>query len=256
MPDATTWITVNRSSHDRLAGLVVTLSEAQARGQSYDQDWTIADVVSHLGSQAEIFGLFLDATVAGTPVPGPDAFGPIWDRWNALSPAEQIRQSVVANEVFVQRLEKLTEEEKAAFPAAMFGQELELSDMLAMRLGEHAVHVWDVAVALDPATPLAPDAVELLIDGLPSTAARVGKPVEGAEPITVATSAPDRRFLVTLAPEVSVAVADPDPQPGDLQLPAEAFIRLVYGRLDPDHTPGDVAGDARLGTLRSAFPGF
>ena len=26
----------------------------------------------------------------------------------------------------------------------------------------------------------------------------------------------------------------------ELRLPAEAFVRLVYGRLDPDHTPGDV----------------
>ena len=41
-----------------------------------------------------------------------------------------------------------------------------------------------------------------------------------------------------------------------LSLPAEAFIRLVYGRLDPDHTPASV--DARgvdLDLLRRTFPG-
>jgi hypothetical protein len=40
----------------------------------------------------------------------------------------------------------------------------------------------------------------------------------------------------------------------DLELPAEAFIRLVYGRLDPDHTPA-VTGPADLNELRRAFPG-
>jgi len=41
----------------------------------------------------------------------------------------------------------------------------------------------------------------------------------------------------------------------DLVLPAEAFERLVYGRLDPAHTP-DVEGDASLlDELRRVFPG-
>jgi hypothetical protein len=43
----------------------------------------------------------------------------------------------------------------------------------------------------------------------------------------------------------------------DLTLPAEAFVRLVYGRLDRAHTPSSVTGDtARLADLRKAFPGF
>ena len=40
-------------------------------------------------------------------------------------------------------------------------------------------------------------------------------------------------------------------------LPAEAFVRLVYGRLDPDHTPSSVSADGvDLDLLRSAFPGL
>jgi hypothetical protein len=39
-------------------------------------------------------------------------------------------------------------------------------------------------------------------------------------------------------------------------LPAEAFVRLVYGRLDPDHTPASVVTDGGLlSLLRAAFPG-
>jgi hypothetical protein len=38
---------------------------------------------------------------------------------------------------------------------------------------------------------------------------------------------------------------------------AEAFIRLVYGRLDADHTPRSVRADGvDLGTLRATFPGL
>ena len=43
--------------------------------------------------------------------------------------------------------------------------------------------------------------------------------------------------------------------PADLTLPAEAFVRLVYGRLDPDHTPAFEGDPADLDTLRRTFPG-
>ncbi len=39
----------------------------------------------------------------------------------------------------------------------------------------------------------------------------------------------------------------------DLERSAEAFTRLVYGRLHPDHTP-PVRGVADLDRLRRAFP--
>jgi hypothetical protein len=40
----------------------------------------------------------------------------------------------------------------------------------------------------------------------------------------------------------------------DLELSADAFIRLVYGRFDPAHA-STVRGDASLDELRRAFPG-
>ena len=36
---------------------------------------------------------------------------------------------------------------------------------------------------------------------------------------------------------------------------AEAFSRLVYGRLDPDHTPAFSGDGALLDALRAVFPG-
>jgi uncharacterized protein (TIGR03083 family) len=250
MTDA--WITATRASHDRLAALLRSLDEGQEESQSYDTEWTIADVASHLGSQSEIFGLFLDAAFAGEALPGSDVFVPIWDRWNALPPAEQVSESIAANEAFVTRIENLSDEDKAAFPIVLFGGDVDLAGLLAMRLGEHAIHAWDVAVALDPSATLAPDAVELLVDTVPRTAARSGKPTELA-PIRVATLEPERNYTITLTPEVSV---DPDADGTEaLVLPAESFIRLIFGRLDPEHTPEGVDDD-RLDALRTAFPGF
>jgi MDMPI C-terminal domain len=40
-------------------------------------------------------------------------------------------------------------------------------------------------------------------------------------------------------------------------MPAEALLRLAYGRLDPEHTPAEVSGDPDvLDKLRKIFPGF
>src|SRR6266404_2449775 len=55
------WIDALRRSHDRLRASVEPLDLGQLEQRSYASEWSIAQVVSHLGSQAEIFGLFLDA---------------------------------------------------------------------------------------------------------------------------------------------------------------------------------------------------
>ena len=39
-------------------------------------------------------------------------------------------------------------------------------------------------------------------------------------------------------------------------LPAEALCRLVYGRLDPEHTPVVDDAEGMLHTLRAVFPGL
>lgn len=55
------WISALRHSHDRLRAAVEPLGLDQLEQRSYASEWSIAQVLSHLGSQAEIFGLFLDA---------------------------------------------------------------------------------------------------------------------------------------------------------------------------------------------------
>src|SRR5689334_14418764 len=78
-----------RREHDSLAGLVSTLSPEQLTGPSGATEWTIADVLSHLGSGAEITLAGLRAGSGEAEAPGPDFNQSVWDRWNALSPQDQ-----------------------------------------------------------------------------------------------------------------------------------------------------------------------
>jgi uncharacterized protein (TIGR03083 family) len=255
MPATTAWISAIRSSQDRFAALLRPLEAAQREAPSYDSEWSIAQVASHLGSQSEIFLLFLDAGLTGQPSPGGEVFGPIWDRWNALGPSSQVDESIEANEVFVRRLEQLSETERQAFTLSLFGVEQDITGLMTMRLGEHAVHTWDIAVALNGQATLAADAVELMIDSVYQPAARSGKAAVGVAPIAVETSSPERHFVVSVDPAVELTRQD-EASENALRLPAEAFIRLVYGRLDPAHAPAEIAEDRQLEQLRAVFPGF
>jgi uncharacterized protein (TIGR03083 family) len=245
-----------RHSQDRFAAVLQPLSDGAVRDRSYDDEWSIADVASHLGSQAEIFGLFLSSGLEKSDPPSRDDFLGIWDRWNAKDPRDQVSDSIAANDKLVARIEGVSGPDRDRFRVDMFGGTRDLDGLTAMRLGEHAVHTWDIAVALDPAATVDPVAVTQLVDSVAGTAAKVGKPVRGADPVIIATVDPVRVYRVTLDPEVSLHALD-GVAAADLTMPAESLVRLVYGRLDPAHTPSAVTGDtARLADLRRAFPGF
>ena len=166
MTDAADVLRTVRASQERLAMLVDGYGEAELTGPSYDDDWSVADVLSHLGSQAEIFLLFVDAGIDGTEAPTNDAFGPIWDVWNAKSPTAQARDSLAADRALVDRLEALSADELDRFELDMFGMHLDATMLLRMRLGEHALHTWDIAVVADGTAVLPPDATEVLVDGI------------------------------------------------------------------------------------------
>ncbi|MCU1538861.1 MAG: hypothetical protein JWP82_3212 [Humibacillus sp.] len=243
-----------RSSHDRLAGLLTTLPEAEHTRQSYDDDWSVAQVASHLGSQAQIFELFLDAGADGLEPPAIEQFRAIWSHWDAMEPAEQVRSSLEADEHLVERLEGLGDGEHD-LSVDMFGERRDVAGIAGLRLGEHALHTWDIAVALDPSATVSPEAVELLVDTLPTLAGRAGRPSATPATVRVSAAGPDHTFVVTTGPDVSIGPGSGD-EPADVLLPTEALVRLVYGRLDEDHTPADVVGAEHLVALREVFPGF
>jgi uncharacterized protein (TIGR03083 family) len=255
------WIETLRRSNDRLTELAKPLTPDQLREQSYCTDWTMAQVLSHLGSGAEIALLGIPAALGEAEPVSRDAFGPIWDAWNAKSPDEQGADSLAANDALMATLEGLTDEQLASMKMEFFGMQLDAVGIIRLRLGEHALHTWDVAVFSDPAATVSADATALLIDNVPRfLAPRLGKPLAEPFAVRITTTDPDRDYLLTSGESISVTDWPGDGSAGDVPqvlMPAEALLRLSYGRLDPEHTPAEVSGDlAALEKLRAIFPGF
>jgi len=144
------WISALRHSHDRLRATVEPLGLAQLEQRSYDSEWSIAQVLSHMGSQAEIFALFLGAGLTGQDPPGNETFVPIWESWNAKDPQAQAADALRADEATVERFEALDADQQARLHLKVFGRELGATGLAQMRVSEHAIHTWDVVVALDP----------------------------------------------------------------------------------------------------------
>jgi hypothetical protein len=120
------------------------------------------------------------------------------------------------------------------------------------------VHTWDIVVAFDPAATVAEDAAAYVLENLATIAAWTGQKIDDQVSVEVRTTAPERAFHLDLGPGgVGLAPSSDDTAAdAELALPAEAFVRLVYGRLDPDHTPASVeAKGVDLDLLRRRFPG-
>lgn len=256
--DPTPFIRALRASHDRLTGIVGSLDSDGLRKQSYAKEWTIADVLSHLGSGAEIFQFFVTAGLGGEP-PAQDVNQRIWDTWNARSPEEQASQSVAANEALVSRFESLTPDQLDAFQVTMFGgMVMDAAGVMRMRLSEHAVHSWDVAVAVNPAARVSQDAVELLVGGLSPMMQWAAKKAADPAVIAVTATRPDGTYTLNTGGVTLSAGAPDTAASASLELTSEALLRMVYGRVDESTVAsGELrAGNVTLPELRAVFPGF
>lgn len=260
--DPRTWIATLRQSHDRLDKLASSLTPEQIRAQSYDTEWSIAQVLSHLGSGAEISLLMLPGGLGEAQPVGREAFPAVWEAWNAKNPDEQAADGLASDERHVQALEALTDEQLANIDMDFFGMmRLDAVGVVRMRLSEHAMHTWDVEVVGDPDATVQQQAVELLIDGMPQFVVRRAKPSAAPFSVRLTTTDPERDYLLTSGESVTITEWPGETgAAGDVArvtMPAEALLRLFYGRLDPEHTPSAVSGDAAaLNALRAIFPGF
>jgi uncharacterized protein (TIGR03083 family) len=252
-----------RHCHQELAARVDTLDEHDLTRQSYCTDWSVAQVLSHLGSGAEIALAQMQAARAGTRPLGPDDFRAIWARWDARPPHQQA--AAFAQEVprLHDTVAALSDAERHALRPHVHVTPVDLPAFLAFRLVEQALHAWDVHVAFEPTRAVDPEAVGLLVELLPFGAS-LANPAElerlAPARLTVATSDPTLRFVLELGaqaclrPATAPATAEVS---GSLWLPAEALVRLVTGRLDPAHTPTGVRADGRpsLKELQELYPG-
>jgi uncharacterized protein (TIGR03083 family) len=240
-------------SVNHLRDLAEPLDSAQLRSRAYPSEWTIADVLSHVGSGAVIMQRRLDDALAERE--NDDGFAPsVWDVWNAKSPEAKAADALEADRALVERLESLSDDERDRLQFAMGPMTFDFEGFVGLRVNEHTLHTWDVEVALDPQATLDDDATGFIVDHLEMIARFTGKPSDTVHDVTVRTSNPTRDFTIALGLDSVSLTPEASSGAPDLDLPAEALIRLVYGRLDPDHSPA-VADPAMLEELRGVFPG-
>jgi uncharacterized protein (TIGR03083 family) len=246
------------TSVGRLHGIAAPLTPAQLDQQAYPSEWSVAQTLSHIGSGAVIMRGRIDDILAGAE--SDEGFAPsVWDEWNAKTAEAMRTDALEADAALVERLASLTDEQRGGFRFQMGPMDLDFDGLLGLRLNEHALHTWDVEVTFDPSAPVAPPSVGVVIDNLQMIAGFTGKPIGEARDVHVHTTDPDRDFTLAFTADGLALEPGGTAGPPDLELPAEAFIRLIYGRLDPEHTPAAVSGtggEDLLADLRGAFPGF
>ena len=155
-----------RAEHDALATTVAELTDQDLVGPSGATEWTVADVLSHLGSGAVITLAGLrSATGAGQPAG--DGFNQsVWDRWNAMSPPEQRANFLDSDTELVAAFEALDEQQRTALtlPVGFMPAPMSVAAFGGMRLNKATQHSWDVRVAGDPDAGLLADTAEVLAE--------------------------------------------------------------------------------------------
>jgi uncharacterized protein (TIGR03083 family) len=247
-------IAVLRTTVERLRGIVERLSPEQLTARAYPSEWTIADVLSHLGSGAVIFVRRLDDAVHDRATP--DEFPPsVWAEWDAKPPPQQAADALRADRAMLARLDEVLTTDTSNLRVAMGLLSLDLATHIAFRVNEHALHTWDIEVALDERATIPDVETAFVVDHLELIARFTARPDGAARDVAVHTTEPARAFRITSTADAvtfaSEAISDAAP---DVTMPAEAFIRLVYGRLDRSHTP-PLAEGAVVDSLRALYPG-
>jgi uncharacterized protein (TIGR03083 family) len=253
------WIQALRTSHDALVTQALELTPAQLARGSYCRDWDVAQVLSHLGSGAEIGLMGLERVLINEPPLDREQFPAIWGRWNDLAPVDKAHNMVAWDRRYVSVFQALDEKTVRSLRMSIFGMDLDAVGIVGIRLGEHSLHSWDVAVTFDPSAEVLPSSIDLLVDRIPFMAGWMAKPDRATSrtQIKVRTSHPERHFLLSIGETVALTQEVEGPINGGLELTAAALLRLISGRLDPDHTPrGTTAtGSANLDELRQIFAG-
>ncbi len=261
MSNADTVIAAVRTGYDRLADLVKKFDDEDLARASAAAEWDLAQVLSHLGSGAEIMRSRVLIALEVEPAGDGDFNQSVWDRWNAMSRREQADGFLEVNESFVALLESLDagQRESLRIDLGFLPEPVDIAAFVRMRLSELTLHSWDVRSAFDPQAKLDSAAVPELL-GRADNLGWISKPaaLDGQQAVLqVVTTEPASDFALHLTDPVSVdfSPASDAASDGTLGLPAEAWLRLVAGRLG-SFSDLELTGPVSLETLRKVFPGY
>lgn len=251
-----------RRSQEELRFVVTPLTSRQLRGPSFRPDRSIAQVLSQLGTGAEIGELVLTAAVEGRRLPGRDTIAAIRRSWRTKSPEQQTWDALRADAALTDLVESFGPVELAKMTAACRPIAVDAAAVVRMWLRDHTTHSWDIAVAVDPTATLDNSVVTELVDCLNTVVGVAGVPSGTRLRLRVSTLAPERELVLTADDTVRLDGWDSaDDRASDEPLPhltlwAESLVRLVYGRFDPMHAPAVQAAGVDLDRVRELFPRF
>lgn len=246
---------------DALAASIVHLRDLVGRlvpddleEPAFPSEWTVADTLSHIGSAMVITVKRVDASLAGGQLSS-DEIQAVWDEWNAKEPQQQAADALMADDEALERLAGLSQDERMRLQVQVGPLSLGYEAFVNVRVAEHALHVWDIESAFDPQATVQQQSVDLIVDLLGPVVGWSGRADGAVRAMSVRTIDPERGFLITTNEERVSLTATPPAADAGIVLPAEAFVRLVYGRLPENLTPRGVIGADRIADLRSVFRG-
>ncbi|MEP6851627.1 MAG: maleylpyruvate isomerase family mycothiol-dependent enzyme [bacterium] len=247
--------------HDTLAAAVRDVTDDQVTAPSGAAEWTVAQVLSHLGSGAEITLAGLQAALGERTAPDDDFNPSVWDRWNAMTPSRQRAGFLEHDAVLVAAFTALDQQQRETLElrVGFAPTPLTVASFAGMRLHEAAQHGWDVRAARDSAAGLRTDSARVLAELFSHDIAFllgfIAKPHSATEPVLLDIA--DSGYGLSITDSVTVTSPVNDPT-ATFSGPLEAAIRLLAGRLGPNHTPSDleITGNTTLDHLRTVFPGF
>jgi len=245
---------VLRDSVQHLAHVASDIAPADYTSHAYPSEWSIADTFSHLGSGAVIGQRRFEDSVAQRE--SDPAFNvSVWDEWNAKDPVAQVVDCLASDAALLASLESATDTQREEFHFSMGPFAFDFDGLVGLRLGEHVLHTWDVEVPFNPQATLPNDEANAILDSIQFVVSRTGKPTGEVKNVTLRTSEPARDFTLVLNVDSVGLVETRHDGAVDLEIPAEALVRLIYGRMDNEHTPGTLTIDV-VNELRPVFPGF
>lgn len=251
-----------RSCSEELAPVVRALSDDQLTGPSAAAEWDLSQVLGHLGSGAVITQARLEAALAGQPTPDMDANRAVWARWDAMTARERADGFLAADAALLAAFDAVDAptRENLRIDMGFLPAPVDVVTVATFRLNELALHSWDVRVMQDASATLHPDAAPLLLDQVGFTIGWLAKgaaQVPDTVSILVTLSDLDRSFGLSLGPSPSLGPVPANPDV-TVVAPAEAWMRLVSGRLPAKYTPSGVGVSGQLGidALRAVFPGY
>ncbi|HUZ77261.1 MAG TPA: maleylpyruvate isomerase family mycothiol-dependent enzyme [Chloroflexota bacterium] len=230
---------------DRLSAYLEKLDPDGWQEISYCADWPVLRVASHMSSNAVITRGRFATWFKGEAALGREDFMKIWGHFDSLTAQQMVPEFKKAHGDYLALLDTLTDEQANTEVEAFAGKAPAMRYVLA-RLSETTLHAWDIYVGRDRTAKLPEGAVEALLPI--QRAATLDKTrIEKLKPrvIQFRTTNPASSYVLDLSGDAPVlSQGENSAAELSLEMPAEQFCRLMYGR---DYVPGVKSGVKVLG---------